>query len=152
SAGVRAFQTTLFFDADCALITLSAWPQISGAGVISGSPNEFLEFEEWNIWRQENGDAANWFRSVAQYVLNQMHDAFEKSVRVGVSRIRARKNSALAPFDRVHLDQWQYFSVDEPICPAPDARKWIDPLFSSWTFSSPKQGNSATGPQGEKLF
>lgn len=92
-----------------------------------------------------------WLRDVAQFIIGRIHRAFAENIMAGASQIMVRKNSVLAPFEMIHLDQWKNFSIDDPRDLYPHDRKWIDP------FSHPfprllRVPTSATGPQGEKLY
>ena len=61
----------------------------------------------------------------------------------------ARKNSVLAPFERVTRDQWQFFRLDNPSEEPPE--KWHDPRAPVGLRDSPSPC-TATGPTGERLF
>jgi hypothetical protein len=79
---------------------------------------------------------------------------FREGVSSGALYIMARKNTVLAPFERVTWDQWQYFKLDENGWHLPLVPTWIDPRrrgYADWGFNSVGRC-SATGPKDDRLF
>jgi hypothetical protein len=65
----------------------------------------------------------------------------------GAANIMARKNTVLAPFERISWDQWRYFELDDELgMHRLQDQRWGDPRSVSST------GWTATGPAGEKLY
>src|SRR5947207_1071493 len=80
---------------------------------------------------------------------------FARSFHSGALHMMARKNSILAPFERVTPDQWHFFKHDydewhEP--KMPDELSWHDPRYMAWWWQDRISSASATGPAGERLF
>jgi hypothetical protein len=67
----------------------------------------------------------------------------------GRLRIMARRNSVLAPFEPVTLDQWAFFKLDEPSEKPP--ANWFDPREVT-LFKRQFSDCAATGPAGERIF
>src|SRR5215211_521738 len=114
---------TVSFDAHECIVCLEA---MEYNVYIHRHPEEFFEDEDWNKLSEPQ---RSWFEKVVGFVIGRILGAFERSIRTGASHVMARKNTVLAPFERVYFDQWQYFSVDGPICPEPEPQNRINPLY-----------------------
>jgi hypothetical protein len=98
-------------------------------------------------------------------VLTSLRRDFGEVLSRGSAHVVARKNTVLAPFERVAWDQWQYFKLDEPeptapawesqhyewVEPASPAVRWCDPRNCGWGTQGYRP-STATGPNGEKLY
>jgi hypothetical protein len=119
-----------------------------------GSPSEFLTKYRAMTYEQRQG-AGTWL-DVAESIIGHFRRSFLHCLTRGAARIMARKNTVLAPFERVTWDQWTYFQLDEP--------KWTERerggndrfLPPDWfpSYKSRREDNfgTATGPAGEKLY
>jgi hypothetical protein len=122
---------------------------IDGRGIYRGSlfAGTLIEFlRDERKWVQTKPDleaAASEHHDFLRYLLGLLWFDFGKAVEADAARLMARKNSALAPFEHVLWDQWQYFRVDEE--PQPQFKPWYGVPFVN-------HPSSATGPAGEKLY
>lgn len=111
---------------------------------ISGSSALTLKDLRWDqLANREEQVAARWHKDLLQRLFWEWQSNFVQAIKVGAAYIMSRKNSILAPFERVTWDQWQYFRLKR--IEAPHPRVWHDPRedFLLWT---------AIGPAGEKLY
>jgi hypothetical protein len=92
----------------------------------------------WSRLANIDAPAADWHRRLASHFYFKVEVGLERAVASGAAHIMARKNSPLAPFDRVFSDQWHFFSLDKD--------------KAGFSFGDVYAPNSATGPQGEKLY
>jgi hypothetical protein len=76
------------------------------------------------------------------------HQNFVCAVASDAIRLMARKNSVLAPFEHVRVDQWHFFRLDE--FPEQPPENWFDPRDAD--FGNDSSHCTATGPAGERLF
>ena len=131
-----------------------------------GDPDELLKDRKWKDFPPQQMSAARWHRTLVKAVLKSLRRDFGEALNTGSAHIMARKNTVLAPFERVSWDQWQYFKLDEPdpISPAwEDQRyydwvepvsppiRWFDPRNCGWETKGYRP-STATGPNGEKLY
>ena len=79
---------------------------------ISGSSDEILRVPEWQEVSPDERLAARWHKQLLEDLFRSFHSNFVNAVRSGAAHIMARKNSVLAPFERVTWDQWQFFRLD----------------------------------------
>jgi hypothetical protein len=129
------------------------WPNGELLWAISGDSDQILKDPRWDKISQHEQVAVRWHRWLLKGLFRTWRAGFERAVISGAVQIMARKNSALAPFERINLNQWQYFKVDdEPMSPGrlrtplrSSQLRWGDPhgFPPGWT---------ATGPAGEKLY
>jgi hypothetical protein len=96
--------------------------------LISGCSYEILKEPQWEEVPSSQRLAALWHKRLLEELLNFWHRNFVEVVKFGAVHIMARKNSVLAPFDRVTWDQWQFFTLDHdrPL-PRRVAKVWGDP-------------------------
>jgi hypothetical protein len=92
----------------------------------------------WCSLANIDAPAADWHRGLASHFYFNLEVGLERAIASGAAHIMARKNSPLAPFDRVFSDQWHFFSLDKD--------------KAGFSFAGAYSPNSATGPQGEKLY
>jgi hypothetical protein len=76
---------------------------------------------------------------------------FADCVRSGAAHLMARKHSPLAPFERIHLDQWRNFKVDEDKSEK-EKNVWCDPRPRPDDPFVVTPEKNATAPNGEKLY
>src|SRR5205085_6962094 len=81
------------------------------------------------------------------YLFSYWRRNLERALKSGAAHVIGRKNTVLAPFERIAWDQWQLFVVDR--CAPKDKPKWRDPY---WVAEHKARPMSATGPCGEKLY
>jgi hypothetical protein len=118
--------------------------------LISGCSYEILKEPQWEEVPSSERLAALWHKRLLEELLNFWHRNFVEVVKSGAVHIMARKNSVLAPFDRVTWDQWQFFTLDHdrPL-PRRVAKVWGDPrelYVDVDTFTT------ARGPANERLY
>jgi hypothetical protein len=92
----------------------------------------------WSNLVNIDAPAADWHRRLASHFYFNVQVVLERAIASGAAHIMARKNSPLAPFDRVFRDQWHFFILDKD--------------KAGFSFAGEYIPNSATGPQGEKLY
>jgi hypothetical protein len=84
-------------------------------------------------------------REDAGTVFEHFRSTFLSSLSSGAAHIMARRNTVLAPFERVTWDQWQYFTLKD-----------VDPSSQDGDFTHepnrPRGPSTAVGPTGEKLY
>jgi hypothetical protein len=133
---------------------------------VVGDPDEYLSSKNWKKFPPQQSAAAKFHRSLVKAVLSSLRRDFGKALNGGSAHIMARKNTVLAPFERVAWDQWHYFKLDErePIPPAWEQQqyewvepvspplRWFDPRNCGWEPTFWHRPNTATGPNGEKLY
>jgi hypothetical protein len=110
--------------------------------LISVSPDS-ADDVHWTDFPAEVVKAAQWYQSLIRELFYQWRRNLNAALRSNAAFIIARKQNVLAPFERVHWDQWQYFNVDE---------LQLQPPKPFW---APKYGFSpatAIGPNGERLY
>jgi hypothetical protein len=122
-----------------------------GPWPISGGGDEILENPEWDYVSQDERLAARWHRRLLDDVLRHLHRNFVNAVTFDAAYIMARKNSVLAPFERVTWEQWQFFRLEEPPQVPPPDPAWCDPKESNWVQRA-RILTTAIGPAGERLF
>jgi hypothetical protein len=89
---------------------------------IAGSSNDMFKDSDWHRIRPDERTGARWHRRL---LLGLFGNNFVQAVKLGTVHIMARKNSALAAFERITWDQWQFFRLDEKNDRWP--RIWYDP-------------------------
>ena len=115
------------------------------------NPDYALDEEGWGKFPSKLQSAANWHQQVVFGILCSFQFGFGAAVMSGAAHIMARKNTVLAPFERVTWDQWQGFKLDpNQTQPATWNCPWYDPRRTFLDELVPL--SSATGPVGEKLF
>ena len=133
--------------------------------LVVGDPDEILSSKVWKEFPPQQKSAAQWHRSLLKTLFSSLRRDFGEALNAGAAHVMARKNTVLAPFERVAWDQWQYFKLDDPeptaptwelqyiegARPAPSPLRWSDPRDCGW---GPKHytPSTATGPNGEKLY
>jgi hypothetical protein len=124
---------------------------------IAGHSNKILNLSEWRasrtVWGHEISSdeqiALQWHRWLLEGIFSSWERSFAETVKTGTTQIMARKQSVLAPFERITWNQWQCFRMDElPAMPLPRASNWGDPRAICY----PDLPWTATGPSGEKLY
>jgi hypothetical protein len=115
--------------------------------VASGPARELME--ELRSAVKAEHEAALRHRGMLARLFDSWRLSFWLGVRSGAFHIMARKNSILAPFERVTNDQWQFFRLDEPSDEPP--KKWHDPRDPVALMDTPS-ACTATGPAGERLY
>lgn len=71
--------------------------------------NEILE-GDWDIPVRAHA-AVQWHSHIVEELINSFIFNLSCSIDLGTVHLFARKNSVLAPFERIALDQWHHFSV-----------------------------------------
>jgi hypothetical protein len=141
------------------------FPNKNNSISLGGDPDEFLQSEVWNEIPRQHFSAAEWHWSLLKVVLTDLRRDFGKALNTGSAHIMARKNTVLAPFERVTSDQWLYFKLDEPEPVTPKWEdqhskwaqqrlaplRWLDPRSCGWE-EKRYTSSTATGPSGEKLY
>ena len=119
---------------------------------ISGSSDEILNMPEWEETPPHLRVAAQWHQYLLEQLFWSWHSNFVGLVESGAAQIMARKNSILAPFERITWDQWQFFKLN-PVARLPETFKkwWHDPR-SAYYSRNAQTFNTATGPSGETLY
>jgi hypothetical protein len=131
---------------------------------VGGDPDEFLSIKNWNEFPPKQKSAIAWHLRLVRGLLSSLRRDFGEALHTGSAQIMARKNSILAPFERVAWDQWSYFKLDtEPERPSWENQqyswvervsplvRWFDPRNCGW---EPRgyTPSTATGPNGERLY
>jgi hypothetical protein len=135
------------------VLEASEWQESSLFGdvnnplVASGSDRELME-DIGSMVKAEH-KARIRHRSMLFRLFYSWRNSFWLGVRSGAFHIMARKNSVLAPFERVTNDQWQFFRLDEPS--DTPLNKWHDHRDPAGLRDTPS-ACAATGPAGERLF
>jgi hypothetical protein len=124
--------------------------------IVSCYVSEVREHKNWRKLPTALEKAAWWHRTMPVFLMGSVQSNFGTAIISGAAHIMARKDTVLAPFERVTWDQWQYFRLDKE---RPEKEKekeyarsdWHDPrrIISISVFDPP---STATGPAGEKLF
>jgi hypothetical protein len=123
-------------------------PDVLDGWIITGWSKEILKDPGWDTVPAHERLSAQWHRYLLEHLFQTWDTHFYLDLATGRLHIMARKNSILAPFERITWDQWQFFKLnDEP--PMPSARVWYDPRTPR-SFPSAKTFNTATGPANEK--
>jgi hypothetical protein len=118
--------------------------------LISGCSDEILKQTDWEEVPSHQRLAALWHKRLLEELLNFWHRKFVDVVKSGAVHIMARKNSILAPFERVTWDQWQFFTLDcDPPLTRPVPRIWGDPRER---YPDPEAFTTARGPANERLY
>ncbi len=94
--------------------------------------------------------ALQWHLCLLRHLFSSWEHNFVKAIRVGTAHIVARKQSVLAPFERITWNQWRYFQPD-PTLPGPRDQEWGD-ARGLQDLHRGDQPWTATGPAGEKLY
>ena len=115
--------------------------------IIGGGSIAVLEDPTWDEISPDERIAAQWHRRLLDHLFCAWRSNFVRVARSGAAHIMARKNSVLAPFERVAWDQWQFFRLDECDDHPPVPMVWHDPR--DWAARLP---STATGPTGERLY
>jgi len=119
----------------------------SDAPLFIGTAEDFLSNRKWVEYHPEITSADRAYRTIAGVLTSFNLDCMQ-AIEVGAAVIMARKSTVLAPFERITLDQWRYFKLDDP--PEWDTRMGSRALWHNY---HPRPNfNVATGPAGEKLF
>jgi hypothetical protein len=130
-----------------------------------GDPDELLKNKIWKNFPPQQMSAARWHRNLLKAILKSLRRDFGEALNKGSAHVMARKNTVLAPFERVSWDQWQYFKLDEPDQirpeweeqyyewrqPASPPLHWFDPRNCGWEAKGYRP-STATGPSGERLY
>jgi len=116
--------------------------------LVASEPGRELMEELRSMVKAEH-EAALRHRGMLARLFESWRFSFWLGIRSGAFHIMARKNSVLAPFERVACDQWHFFRLDEPSEEPPG--KWHDPRDPVGLRDSPS-ACTATGPAGERLF
>jgi hypothetical protein len=87
--------------------------------------------------------AAKWHRSMLVCLFWTWRSSFENALARGSAMLMARKDSVLAPFERVAWDQWQYFRIEDQDKRA--VKRWYDPKAGGLP-------TYAVGPARERLY
>jgi hypothetical protein len=114
--------------------------------LIAGRTETILKERKWKDIPSVDRLAAKWHRQLISSLVICWDMNFWQALYSGTLHIMARKNTVLAPFERIAFDQWQYFRLDEE--PAEKERIVEYPLTSFGT----EWRSTATGPAGEKLY
>jgi len=138
------------------------FPTRRGGPAYVGTPEEFLNKEflnketgndvPWNDVSEEWQHGVEWHWRRGKLILNSLASTFSSNIQLGRAHIMAR-HEILGPFERVHYDQWQYLTLDDPPPLPPDGSGvWFDPRLRAdwWTDRNPL--STATGPSGERLY
>jgi hypothetical protein len=97
----------------------------------------------------EQSAAAARHRELAEEIFGHFRYYFVLCLATGRAHIIARKNTLLAPFERVTWDQWQYFKLD----PHPDDEPWRERTETDFCHTPYDDlPSTATGSSGEKLY
>jgi hypothetical protein len=117
---------------------------------ISGSSNGILQDPEWDNVTGNDRPAAQWHKRLLEKLFGTWYLLFRLALRCDRAYIMARKNSILAPFERITWHQWQFFKLEEDMPALPQAF-WFDPREE---LRSPRQqgSNTAIGPANERLY
>jgi hypothetical protein len=119
------------------------WPAGDDDGLSINVPQEYvIEGKEKIPPDQE--PVAYELCELAGFVFDHFREAVSKCLNRGAAYIMARKNTVLAPFERITWDQWQYFTVEKP---KRTHEEW-DISHDYWSEAL----LTATGPAGERLF
>jgi hypothetical protein len=121
------------------------------------SSHEFLTGSwGWNTLPPEQEPAARWHRNLGRSIISKFRFKFLRCLRYGAAHIMARKNTVLAPFERITWDQWQYFTLDEETSEEREPKRVTlrDSVRDFTHDHGPWPGviSTATGPAGEKLY
>src|SRR2546430_4869321 len=120
--------------------------------LIVGSSNKILIDPEWDWISPDERIAAQWHRRLLAHLFSFWRLSFVQAIKDGAAHIMARKNTVLAPFERIAWDQWQFFKLNEDEERSVKIARneiWCDPRPSSWSKDAPV---TATGPAGERLY
>jgi hypothetical protein len=121
-----------------------------------GDPQDFInrfdrgELEMFQLPPKLQG-AASWHKQILSDILDFSQVDFGNAITSGAAHIVARKNTILAPFERVTWDQWRYFRLDNDEPPR-RGFAWHDPEWSFVDSLDRWPRSTATGPAGEKLY
>jgi hypothetical protein len=119
--------------------------------LIDGSSNTILEDPDWEDVPPRERLAAQWHKCVLAKLFHIWHSNYVNAVKSGTAQIMARKNTVLAPFERITWDQWQFFTLhDPPLLPQHIAKRWGDPR-RDWS-EGERIFSAATGPANEWLY
>jgi hypothetical protein len=114
---------------------------------IRGSSREILSDVRWQHFPENIQAGVDEHRRVLCQLFYLQRSSLAKAIMSNDVWIMARKNSVFAPFERIHGDQWQFFSSDSEDDNHP-AMNWFDPQEPELT--TPMA--TATGPTGERLY
>jgi hypothetical protein len=115
------------------------------------SPQEFFTASSgWNTLSAEQEPAVGWHRNLTGSITKEFSWKLQRCLRLGAAHLMARKNTILAPFERITWEQWQYFKL------TPEKKELASPYESVRDFShdydSRDLSSSAKGPAGETLY
>jgi hypothetical protein len=111
----------------------------------SAYSNGILNRSDWDDVPENQRLAVRWHRALVRMLIGSLGGNLKKSFLSGAVHIMARKNSVLAPFERVTADQWYFFKLDDDKDNSP-SKIWYDPRNDGMQLST------ATGPAGERLY
>lgn len=117
--------------------------------LVGGLSDAILKDPEWDEIPPQQRVAARWHRRLLETFFRNLHGNLADAVRSGAAHLMARKNSVLAPFERVTWDQWHFFRLDDDHNPR--SKIWYDPRNPDWELAW-RGPCSATGPAGERLY
>jgi hypothetical protein len=113
-------------------------------------PGRVLCDAGWRAVPPAEQERALWHRDIIEALALTLEADLVWGLRIGSLHMMARKNSVLAPFERITYDQWQYFDLeDQSKRPAP--RRWYTAHRSPNSWRDPSDCR-AIGPAGERLF
>jgi hypothetical protein len=149
---VHALGMRLELSPDTGALQLRDWSNLPGTIVFNAASfDDLIDSEEWNL-PQDQRLIAKWFLRLAIGMGIDLHHSLAACVKADAALIMARKNTILAPFERVWPDQWEYFQVNGLIPGrAPGTAPWYDPRELTG-FGDVAPICDATGPNGEKLY
>jgi hypothetical protein len=118
---------------------------------ITGSSDEILKQPEWDKVSSDERLAAQWHRWLLERLFSSWHGNLVQAVRSGAAHIMARKNTVLAPFERITWEQWHLFRLDAEPQGALEDPAWCDPRDPYWSRHT-GISTTASGPAGERLY
>jgi hypothetical protein len=118
--------------------------------LIAGWSSGILKDPDWDNVCPAQQLAAAWHRRLLTGLFQYWKSNFVSALESGAALIMVRKNKILAPFERVTLDQWQLFKLDDEPRAEEETKMWYDPRQPYW--SRKAVVSTATGPTGERLF
>jgi hypothetical protein len=145
-------------------ITIRWWPTDAPSGArysptrfwrIDGSGDMILNHRAWQDGEipESEDRAATWHKVMLRLLLGTLSRNFSDALQSGSAHLFARKNSTLAPFERVAYDQMYYFELFDGFPKGDKDLPWHHPWSSNDCFDyfHYKQPVSARSPSGELL-